>query len=229
MKASLVHVRDPLRPQINRDVHRIARRSRIDTLLRRQGLIVGRGRSMRRLANFVVTVDGGKNYLLADQWARQVEDGQVVSVINVPAGGSALRALAMIAVAFVAPYAAAAMLGTTMGALGLVGSLLSTGLMLGGSMLVNAMLPLPKPPTGSTSSQSANYGISARGNTAKLLQSIPVLYGRFNITPDYAAQPYTEFNGTDQTLFALSAITQGDRVVEQINIGDTRQREYRPE
>lgn len=217
MKASLVHVRDPFRPQVNRVEHRVSRRSRIDTLLRRHGLVSGRGRKLRRLAHFVVTTDG-KNYLLQDQWSRALHDGEVLTVINVPAGGGALRTLALIAVAVASIYTGglvAAAYGATWGAVA------GAAVTIAGSMLVNAVLPLPKPATGSSNATSTAYGIGATGNTAKLLQSIPVLYGRFNLTPDYAAQPYTEFSGKDQTLFALFAVTQGDVAIEQIRIGDT--------
>lgn len=47
------------------------------------------------------------------------------------------------------------------------------------------------------------------------------MYGRFNVTPDYAAQPYTEFASNEQVLYSLLAVTQGDIADVQIRLGDT--------
>ena len=69
MSATVVEITNWARPQIGRKIHRVRSRTRIDTQLRKQGLIVGRGRKMRRVKPFVVTTDG-KNYLLQSEWKR---------------------------------------------------------------------------------------------------------------------------------------------------------------
>lgn len=219
MHATLVHVRDPFRHHVDRTAHRITRRTRIDTLLRQRGLVAGRGRHMRRLSNFVVA-SGPNEFLLEKEWSRCVRDDELITVIALPKGGGGLRTIALIVVAVVAAWVT----GGAGGAL-VAGSFTATAagaaVAIAGAMLVNAVLPLPKPPTGSTDAKSGAYGIGAKSNTARLLQSIPVMYGRFNVTPDYAAQPYTEFHSNNQTLYSLFAVTQGDIVVEQIRIGET--------
>jgi predicted phage tail protein len=220
MKAAIVHVRDPFRPQVNREIRPVSRRVRIDTLLRRQGLLVGRGHRRRRTTTFVVK-SSRHDYLLESQWSRLVEDDETIIVINVPASGNALRAIALIVVAifawYAAPWVAGAMGVTSAAGISAVGA----GLAIAGNLLVNAVMPLPKPPTGSNDASSTAYGIGAKGNTAKLLQPIPVVYGQFNVTPDYAAQPYTEFVGRDQTLYSLLAISQGEVQIDALRIGDT--------
>lgn len=225
MHATLVHVRDPFRHHVNRTAHRVTRRVRIDTMLRRQGLISGRGRNMRRLSHFVVA-SGTNDFLLEKDWCRCLNDGELITVIALPKGGSGLRTIALIVVAVVATYVtgggAAGLFGSGTLAAGSAGAIAAgAAISIAGSLLINAVLPLPKPPTGSNSSQSQAYGIGAKSNTARLLQAIPVMYGRFNVTPDYAAQPYTEFRNNDQTLYSLLAVTQGDVVIEQVRIGDT--------
>ncbi|WP_291781363.1 host specificity factor TipJ family phage tail protein [Luteibacter sp.] len=218
MQAAIVHVRDPFRPHVNRSARRIQRRTRIDTLLRQQGLIAGRGRNMRRLSNFVVA-RGPDDYLMQEQWSRCINDGELITVIALPAGGG-LRTIALVVVAVVAAWVTGGASGAlTAGSFGATAA--GAGVAIAGSLLVNAVLPLPKPPTGSVDQQSQAYGIGAKGNTARLLQSIPVMYGRFNRTPDYAAQPYTEFFNNEQILYSLLAVTQGAIAIEQIRIGDT--------
>lgn len=225
MKATLVHVREPFRPHVGRQVHRLSRRTRIDTLLRKHGLIAGRGRNMRRLSHFVVAV-GPNEYLLEKQWKRCVSDGEVLAFVAIPAGGGSVRMIAMAVVAaaaiwFSAGYAAP-YVGTWAGA-GTVGAAFGgVAISVAGSLLINAVLPLPKAALGSSDNTSTNYGIAPSANTARLGEPIPVQYGRFNVTPNYAAQPYTEYDGSNQqTLFSLLCITQGSLAIEAIRIGDT--------
>ncbi|MDF4024141.1 host specificity factor TipJ family phage tail protein [Luteibacter sp. PPL201] len=219
MHATFVHVRDPFRHHVNRYARPVTRRTRIDTLLRQQGLIIGRGRRMRRTSPFVVA-SGANNFLLEKEWKRCVAAGELITVVALPKGGSALRTIALVVVAVVAAWVT----GGAGGAL-VAGSFSATAagaaVAIAGSMLVNAVLPLPKPPTGSTDTKSGAYGIGAKNNSARLLQSIPVMYGRFNVTPDYAALPYTEFQGNNQTLYSLLAISQGQIADPQIRIGET--------
>jgi hypothetical protein len=219
MHATLVHVRDPFRHEVNRTAHQVTRRVRIDTMLRLHGLIAGRGRKMRRLSHFVVA-SGSNDFLLQHQWSRCIEDGELITVVALPKGGGGLRTVALIVVAVVAAWvtggAGGALVAGSFGA-----TAAGAAVAIAGSLLVNAVLPLPRPPSGSTDNKSGAYGIGAKSNTARLLQSIPVMYGRFNVTPDYAAQPYTEFRNNEQTLYSLLAVTQGDIAVEQIRIGDT--------
>jgi predicted phage tail protein len=234
MQSTIVEITNWARPHVGRRIHRVKGRSRIDTQLRKQGLIVGRGRRMRRVKPFVVTTDG-KNFLLASDWKRCLKDGEVLIVIaQPPAGGGGgsriLAVLAIVALSIVTAGAAAvlatglstvaAATATTLGAV--VYGVTAAAVTMIGNALLNAIMPPPKPPAGQNRGDtSPNYSIGAQGNTARLMESMPVLYGRFRSIPDFAAQPYTDYRGNDQYLYQLFVVTQGTMQIEQIRLGET--------
>lgn len=229
MQSTIVEITNWARPQVGRRIHRVKGRSRIDTQLRKQGLIVGRGRRMQRTKPFVVTTNG-KDFLLAADWKRCLMDGEVLIVIaQPPAGGGGgsqiLGILAIIALSVFTAGIAAGLLATAGGlfAAGSTSALLLAGAVsVVGTRLINAMMPQPKPPAGQNRGDSSpNYSIGAQGNTARLMESMPVLYGRFRSIPDFAAQPYTDYRGNDQYLYQLFVITQGSMQIEQIRLGET--------
>src|SRR6185369_8556363 len=78
-----------------------------------------------------------------------------------------------------------------------------------------------KPSAGNTPSPSQVYGLSAPRNSARLGEPIPVVYGSIIALPDYAAQPYAEYVGNDQYLFALLCLGQGQMDVHAMLIGDS--------
>ncbi|URL59629.1 DUF1983 domain-containing protein [Luteibacter flocculans] len=229
MQSTVVEITDWARPQIGRELHQVRGRLRIDTQLRRQGLIVGRGRHMRRVKPFVVTTNG-KDYLLQADWKRCLKDGEVLLVIAAPpaGGGGGSRILAILAIVALSIFtagaatAALAAAGASAGVAAAGGAIAGALVTTLGNMLVNAIMPPPKPPSGQNrGSTSPNYSIGAQGNTARLMESMPVLYGRFRIYPDYAAQPYTDYRGNDQYLYQLFVITQGKMQIEEIRIDET--------
>ncbi|MBY4866786.1 hypothetical protein K6W76_09725 [Burkholderia anthina] len=132
--------------------------------------------------------------------------------------------IAVLAASVFMPYLAPATWGLLAagGGLSMLGAAASMGIMIGGSLLVNALVPpaqVGQNVTGSTTSPT--YGLQSNGNQARLLDSIPVIYGHMKTKPDLASQPYTEFIGNEQYLYQLFCITQGRYQVEQILIGDT--------
>lgn len=230
MQATLVQITDPFRPALGRQVAVIRRRNRILTLLQRRGLVRRSAAGKLRLASpFIVTLNGRP--LLQRDWGRCLEDGDHLAVVAVPKGGNGsnpLQILAMIAVVIIsiyAPYAAG--LTTTINGVTTVtaaGNVLSAAVMMAGSLLVNAILPPPKPSLGlgqQGEQASPTYGISAQGNSARLLAAIPVLYGRHKVVPDFAAQPYTEYIGNEQYLYQLFVVTQGHCLIEDVLIGES--------
>lgn len=95
----------------------------------------------------------------------------------------------------------------------------------GAGMLVSGLITPPSftPLTSLESSASPTYSIALSGNTARLGAAIPVPYGRHQIIPDFASQPYSEYdeNG-DQFYHALLCLGQQERhTIEQITIDDT--------
>lgn len=96
----------------------------------------------------------------------------------------------------------------------------------GAGLLVSGLLPAPNfaPLTdNNTSSPSPTYSVQLSGNSARVGQAIPVVYGRHLIVPDFASQPYTEYDSTgDQFYYALMCLGQLDKfTLESIAIDDT--------
>ena len=69
--------------------------------------------------------------------------------------------------------------------------------------------------------QSPTYSLQAQGNSARLGNPIPVIYGKHLIYPDFAAQPYYRYQNNNQFVYQLHCIGQGNYSVEQIRIEDT--------
>lgn len=138
-------------------------------------------------------------------------------------GSNPLKVVLSVAVMVAAYYTG----GLAAGAYGaLAGAAAATAVSMGGSMLVNAVIPSPASSLSSSYASSSmetspTYSLNARGNQAKLGGVIPVLYGRHIIYPDFAAKPYTEYKDNEQYLHQLHVLTQGYCEVEQLRIDDT--------
>lgn len=168
--------------------------------------------------------------VLRNDWALVViAKDTVVSFIALPQGGGGggkiLRTVLTIAVMVAAPYAGAALAGM-LGVTSAIGtSLLTAGIALAGSALVNALIPPPMPSSAisnyNATSPSPTYSLQAQGNQARLGEPIPVVYGRHVVYPDFGATPYAEFVNNDQFLFQLHVIGQGEYDIEAIRIEDT--------
>ncbi len=171
-----------------------------------------------------------------DYWMqRKVYPGDVIDLHVVVQGGkggskSILAMVAMIAIAWAAPYLTTALLGINgAAAIGTLGvSLVTSGITLLGSALVNAMVsPGGSGPTNQgTTQQSSTYNVALSGNQARLGGPIPVGYGRMLQYPDFAAQPYMEYveseaNEGDQFYYALFCIGHGNYNIERVSIEDT--------
>lgn len=111
--------------------------------------------------------------------------------------------------------------------LGLTGTALQVGVAvasLAGAYLVNVLLPVAPASMGGFNSGeqgSPTYSLSAQGSQARLGGPIPRLYGRHMLTPDFAAQPYTEFAGNELYLYQLFSLGLGLSDVESIRIAKT--------
>lgn len=87
-----------------------------------------------------------------------------------------------------------------------------------------AFMARPDLQTGAQQQESSpTYSFGVSGNQARLGQSIPVPYGRHILTPDFAANPYVEYdeNGDEyyHALFCLGMVNKF--TLEQIAIDDT--------
>lgn len=113
-------------------------------------------------------------------------------------GSNPLKVVLSVAV-MVAAYYTGGIAAGTYGTL--AGAAAATAVSVGGSMLVNAVIPSPSSSLSSSYASSSmetspTYSLNARGNQAKLGGVISVLYGRHIIYPDFAAKPYTEYKIT---------------------------------
>lgn len=222
LTATLIHTTNPFHPwkgQVVREIH----------LSRTIAQHVAEQRLMFDLPT--LCLHNGSPVLRAE-WAHTwVADGDTLAFVSLPQGGkkgsNPLSIVMMVAVVALAAFtggAAAAAFGQTIMGMStkmLVGSLV----MMIGSQLVNMLVPPPSLPSARRLSQastevSPTYAIGSQGNSARLEQPIPVIYGTHRVYPDFAAVPYTEFQGQDQWLYQLFSVGLGLYHVDECLIED---------
>ncbi|MCP4536943.1 MAG: phage tail protein, partial [Chloroflexi bacterium] len=187
-----------------------------------------------------VCFHNGLSVLRAEWPTTVIGNGDIVTFLPFPGKGGGgknpLRTVLTIALMVAAPGLGNALAG----AMGLTGSLfagtlfeIGWGTIMGGlitmagSVLINAVIPSPKPSVadfgsvGTSPAASPTYSLSAQGNEARLGQAIPVLYGRHMIYPNIASSPYQEFVNNEQYMYQLHVIGQGVYDMEQVRIEDT--------
>lgn len=210
--ATLVRVNNPFAPYRDREIRHLSCAGPI-------GAVAPRTRQP-----FIIQRNGVS--VLRKDWDQPVARGDVITVVILPQGGGGgggsnpLRIVLMLAVMIFAPVAAGWMTTSMLGfqvATAVIG--------LAGSMLINAILPPPKPPTpqqaASLAAPSPTYSLQAQGNSARIDSAIPAGYGRMMIYPDMAAMPYAEYAGNEQYLYQLFCLGQGEYDIEAIRIEDT--------
>lgn len=209
-------------------------------LLDQRGFVV----DGQRQRPFVVAVDG--EYLLQQDWDRPVGAG-LVTILPLPphlqgggGGSNPLRIVLQVAMIY-ASYQLGGLVGDAMSlwspvSAGTYAAMATAGAMIVGSMLLNALLPLPGLSTGSQQKAADAYLIGPQGNTARLRDPVPVLYGCRRIYPDLAAAPWTEYSGNEMYLYQLMTLTAGkmqildparDIQIEDTPIGNFSEVEWR--
>lgn len=96
------------------------------------------------------------------------------------------------------------------------------------AMLAMGLIPAPtftpiSPPPAANAELSPTYNIQLAGNSARLGQAIPVVYGLHVLMPDFAGQPYSEFDAVgDQYYHAILCLGMAtDFVIKSVMIDDT--------
>ena len=216
MLATLNILTNPFNPNLDRVQKEINRKVKVNTLVNQNKI---------NLSKPVICYYNGTP-ILRKQWeTTTVRNGDVVSFVYLPQGGggsSPLKLILMIALTVYSGGLAAAMapgLGIT-STFGI--QLLSAGISMLGNVLINALIPPPQPPKAqqqaSMAAASPTYTIGAQGNQGRLGQAIPVLYGKMKIYPDFAAQPYAEFENNEQYLYQIFCVTQGKATINGADI-----------
>lgn len=155
-----------------------------------------------------------------------IQEEDHVGFLAIPHGGGGdknpFATVALVALTIAAPYAGAfagIAFASTM-----VASIVTAGVMIGGGMLINSLLPPPTPDLGGSNlgglQDSPTYSWSASQNPIGEGTAIPIVYGKAKITPLVISQ-YVEVYGDKQYLNLLYALNDGEIAsVSDIKIND---------
>ena len=228
MPGTVVMLRNPFRPERDREVIVVAEPLSIREWLGERGIDEFECPTIC-LCN--------AEPLLRGRWDETlIGEGDLVVFVPLPQGGGGgdgknpLRTILMLAVMVAAIYFAPMLAPSLASALGVsttvATGLAQAGIALAGTALVNVLIPPPKPSAitsnfGSAPAPSPTYSLQAQGNQARLAQPIPVVYGRHLVYPDLAATPWTEYDNNEQYLHQLHCVGQGEYDLEQVRIEDT--------
>ncbi|TSD89064.1 hypothetical protein FFK22_008765 [Mycobacterium sp. KBS0706] len=177
-----------------------------------------------------VRVTIGDDPVLPGQWSRiRPKAGTTVLVRVVPQDGAlriVLTLAIVVAAAYLGPLAAGLALGTTGAAAtattagALISAATSAVVAIGGSIALNALIPLRSPTLGGAA-PSPTYSIGGTRNSGGAWSVIPWVLGRHRMAPIYLARPYTEVVGSDQYLRAMFLWGYGPLRLEDKRIGET--------
>ncbi len=236
MPGTVIMLHNPFRPERDREVIAVAEPLTIRDWLDARGIReagTDEARTGRRQDWFdhpTICLRNASPVLRGSWDDTFIAENDLIVFVPLPQGGGGggknpLRTILMLAVMVAAPYLG----GLIAGAIGVTStigiSLITAGVALVGTTLVNVLLPPPKPAAPSfgrgVPSPSPTYSLTAQGNQARLTQPIPVVYGRHRVYPDLAATPWAEYDNNEQYLHQLHCIGQGQYDLEQIRIEDT--------
>lgn len=174
--------------------------------------------------NVVVTMNGVE--VARDQWDRvEPREEDVLGIHVIPLGGdgkSLLRSVLMIAVAVVATIYGGP-LGAAIGLKGTAATAVGAAVItLAGTLVVNALVPPPKPATPSLSAAGDAYFLNSQSNRARLYETVPIVYGLHKIYGNLATAPNIFSAGTSSIFTALYDWGLGKLDVWDIRAGDTK-------
>ena len=158
---------------------------------------------------------------ITEEYEAIVKQNDCIAFVAIPQGGGGgggkniLRSVAMIALTVAASYATggAAAAGGWFTAGSASAYALSAGIMIGGGMLVNTLMPQPTPDYSNPSfgdgySNSSTYSWGVATNSVEEGTSIPIIYGTVRVTPPLISQ-YVETIDNKQYLNMLFALNDG--------------------
>lgn len=165
-------------------------------------------------------------------WGRmRVKPGQTIEVQALVHGDDARTVVAVIAIAVLTYYTMGA--GTTAGSAmfgaGSAGAAAANAaIYIGGQMLIQRYLMpgMAEPNRGGIDQGPPTYSLQGGRNRARPYESMCLVLGETKCIPDYAAQPYTWFQGADQYMAATFHAGINCASVSQIKLGQTTLSDY---
>jgi hypothetical protein len=172
-------------------------------------------------------------------WARvRPKNGQTITIRAVMHGGGGggsnpIKTVLSIALMVYAPGisnwiyegVSAAGAGAWLTATGM--KVLSGVVGIGGSILLNRMMPDAKPAISQANGRynseavSPTYSLTGGSNRTRLYEPLPIVFGTHRVFPDLAAKTYTEYQGDDQYLYQIFNFGVSDLSLDDFRIGAT--------
>ena len=251
--ASIVYVPNPLQPQKDRVIEQLGFADSTTVSIR--GFLDAREDLKFTLPT--ICLHNGEP-VLRTEWAdTQIHPNDVVMFLTLPQGGGGdeggkdiMRMVLMVGLMLAAPHMAIAM-SSALGSAAVTAVTIEAGTMMamaaqgaviiGGTLIINAVLPPATPAAADHTDISPTYTLGARNNAVRTNSPIPVIYGKHRVWPDYIAHPYTTYRGQQplgsggrlnssevpldgaaaatQELFQMMCIGQGTYVINEVLIG----------
>lgn len=189
------------------------------------GLLARHGVDLRQ-PGWVVQV-GGMEVPAALCPRTRVRPGMLIEAHRVP-GKSVLRLVAMVALAYftLGTGLAAGGLGGYLGLTGFAAYAANVGAFMLGSMVINKVLPPPGAGSYSGAQAGSTYSLQGARNGARHFGPLGLLFGQVRVSPDFAAQPYSWFEGDDQYQYVQLHAGLNVHTVEALQIGETAIESY---
>jgi len=163
----------------------------------------------------------GDHVVAGDLWDKVRPLPGVTVIMRPILEGATLRTVLQVVVAVAAiaagQYYAAAGLPLLFGSTAITSAVVTTAVLVAGSLLVNALIPVRQ------SSDEAKQSPTIQGfrNALNPNGVIPEVLGTHRFAPPYAATPYTEIVGDDQYVVAAFLFGFGKKEISNLRLGDT--------
>lgn len=149
----------------------------------------------------IVAIDG--DWILRDDWDREIPDGARVDLRRLVAGGGGQGKATTMSVAMI--VAGGVLLATG------VGTAAGVGLLAGGSAGLASSFLIPKPAVPAPLAQdsaSPTYSVSA-GQQRRIGQPIEVVYGRHRVVPSLVSEAWATYESNQQVLHMVLCLGHG--------------------
>lgn len=163
---------------------------------------------------FLVYING--RVLLQKYWNTCINDSDVIQIVHMPkGGGGGSNGIIMGVIAAVLAYFT---FGMSLWASAAIGVAVAVG-----STLLMPVVPNPKTSSlgNGRETSSPTYNLNAQGNSARLLEAMPRVYGTMRTYPDLAALSYSEYRGNQQWLYQIFCVSLGRVRIDKMLVDET--------